>query len=78
MATDPPSAQEMDARLSTLQTTLSTIERAIMRHEDLIKDCQIQEEEARQEISPDQPEEETSDTEMVDDEERGGPEPSSP
>ena len=39
----------------------------------------MQEEEARQvETSHEQPEEETSDTEMVDDEGRGGPEPSDP
>ena len=79
MATDPPLAHEMDARLSILQTTLSAIEWAIMRHEDLIEDCRILEEEAcQEEISPDQPEEETSNAEMVDDEERGLPEPSGP
>ena len=36
MTTDPPLGQEMDARLSILWTSLSAIERAIMRYEDLI------------------------------------------
>ena len=58
MVTDSPSSQELEARLSTLWTSLSAIERAIMRYEDLIEDCQIQEEEARQEeISHEQSEE---------------------
>ena len=79
MVIDPPSSQELEARLSTLRTSLSAIERAITRYEDLIKDCRIQEEEAcQEEISHEQSEEEISDTEMVDDEERGGPEPSGP
>ena len=80
MVTDPPSSQELEARLSTLQTSLSAIERAITRYEDLIKDCQIQEEEeARQEeISHEQSEEEISNAEMINDEECGGPEPSGP
>ena len=79
MVTDPPSSQELEARLSTLRTSLGTIERAIMRYEELIEDCQIQEEEAHQEeISHEQSEEEITDAEMVDDEERGGPEPSGP
>ena len=78
MVTDPPSSQELEARLSTLWTSLGAIERAIMRYEDLIKDCQIQEEEAHQEISHEQSKEEISDAEMVDNKERGGPEPSGP
>ena len=79
LTTDPPMGQEMDARLNTLRTTLSTIERVIMRYEDLIKNCQMQEEEACQvETSPEQPEEETTDMEMADDEGRGDPEPSDP
>ena len=69
----------MDARLSTLRTALSTIERAIMRYKDLIENCRMQEEEAHQvETSPEQPEKETSDMEMADDEGRGDPEPSDP
>ena len=79
MTTDPPSGQEMDARLSTLRTSLGAIERAITRYEEHIKNCRMQEEEACQvEIPHKQSEEEISDTEMVDDEEHGGPEPSDP
>ena len=79
MTTDPPSGQEMDARLTNLQTSLSAIERVITRYEDLIEDCRMQEEEVCQvEIPQEQLEEEISDTEMVDDEECGGPEPSDP
>ena len=79
MVTDPPLSQELEARLSTLQTSLGAIERAITRYEDLIEDCQIQEEEAcQEEISHEQSEEEITDAEMVNDEECGGPEPSGP
>ena len=79
MTTDPPSGQEMDVRLSTLRTSLGTIERSITKYEDLIENCRLQEEEAHQvETSHEQPEEGTSDTEMVDDEGRGGPELSGP
>ena len=79
MVTDPPLSQELEARLSTLWTSLGTLERAIMRYEDLIEDCQIQEEEAcQEEISHEQSEEEITDPEMVDDEEHCGPEPSGP
>ena len=79
MVTDPPLGQELDARLSTLRTSLGAIERAIMRYKDLIEGCQIQEDEARQdETSHEQSEEEISDAEMIDDKERGGPEPSGP
>ena len=79
LTTDQPSGQEMDARLSTLRTTLGAIERAITRYKDLIENCRMQEEEARQvETSHEQPEEETSDMEMVNDEGCGDPEPSDP
>ena len=46
MATDPPSGQEIDVRLNALRTTLGTIERAITKYEDFLKDCRMQEEEA--------------------------------
>ena len=77
---DAPSSQEMDHRLSSLQTSLTTIERSITRYENLIEDCRMLEEEAHQEeeISHEQEEEEVTDAEMVDEEERGGPEPSDP
>ena len=47
MITDAPSSREMEHRMSTLQTSLGVVERAIMRYEDLIEDCRMQEEEAR-------------------------------
>ena len=79
LTTDPPSGQEMDVRLSALRTTLDTIERSIRKYEDILKDCQMQEEEAHQvETSPEEPDEDTTDMEMVDDEGHGNPEPSDP
>ena len=76
--TDAPSSREMEHRLSTLQTSLDMIERSITRYENLIEDCQMQEEEAHleEEISHQPEEEEVTDAEMVDEEERGDPEPS--
>ena len=81
MVTDAPSSQEMEHRLSTLQTSLDAVERSITRYENLIEDCQMQEEEARleEEISHEQEkEEEVTDAEMVDEEECGDPKPSGP
>ena len=78
--TDEPSSRELEHRLNTLQTSLNRVERSIMRYENLIEDCQMQEEEAHleEEISWEQEEEEVTDAEMVDEEERGDPEPSGP
>ena len=66
--TDAPSSREMEHRLSTLQTSLDTVERSIMRYENLIEDCRMQEEEAclEEEIPREQEEEEVTDAEMVD------------
>ena len=66
--TDAPSSREMEHWLSTLQTSLDAIERSITRYENIIEDCQMQEEEAHQkeEISHEQEEEEITDAEMVD------------
>ena len=77
---DALSSREMEHRLSSLQTSLTTIERSIMRYKNIIEDCRMQEEEACQEeeISHKQEEEEVTDTEMVDEEERGDPGPSDP
>ena len=77
---DEPSSQEMEHWLNTLQTSLNKVERSIMRYEDLIEDCRMQEEEAHleEEISREQEEEEVTDAEMVDEEECGDPEPSGP
>ena len=76
---DAPSGRELEHRLSSLQTSLTAIERAITRYKNIIEDCRMQEEEAHQEeeISHEQ-EEEATEVEMVDEEERGGPEPSDP
>ena len=75
---DAPSSREMEHRLSSLQTSLTAIDRSITRYENLIEDCRMQEEEAHQEeeISHEQEEEEVTDAEMVDEAERGGPESS--
>ena len=80
MITDAPSSREMEHRLSTLQTSLGMIERAITRYEDLIEDYRMQEEEACQEeeISLKQEEEVVNDAEMVDEEEHGDPDHSGP
>ena len=80
MINDAPSSREMEHRLSTLQTSLGTVERVIARYEDLIEDCQIQEEEACQEeeVPHEQEKEEVTNAEMVDEEERSDPEPSGP
>ena len=85
--TDAPSSREMEHRLSTLQTSLNTVERSIMRYKNIIEDCRMQEEEAHleEETSHEQEEEVTdaemvdeADAEMVDEEERDDPEPSDP
>ena len=54
VVTDAPSSWEMEHRLSSLQTSLTMVERSITRYENLIEDCRMQEEEANQEeeISP--------------------------
>ena len=80
LITDAPSSREMEHRLNTLQTSLDTVERSIMRFENLIEDCQMQEEEAclEEEIHREQEEEEVTNVEMVGEEERSDPEPSGP
>ena len=77
LITDAPSSREMEHRLNTLQTSLDAVERSIMKFENLIEDCQMQEEEACLEEEIPQ-EEEVNDVEMVDEEERSDPEPSGP
>ena len=49
LVTDWASRVELEHRLSSLQTSLDAIERAITRHKNTLKDCRMQEEEARQE-----------------------------
>ena len=81
MVTNAPSHQEMEHRLSTLQTSLDMVERSITRYENLIEDCQMQEEEEahlEEETHQEQEEKEVTNVEMVVEEEHSDPEPSSP
>ena len=81
MVTDRASGRELEHRLNSLQTSLTTIERAITKYENILKDCRMQEEEAHQEevIFQEQEEEEgDTDTEMVEEGEHSDGEPSGP
>ena len=81
MVTDRASGMELEHRLNSLQTSLTTIERAITKYENILKDCRMQEEEVCQEevISQEQEEEGgDTDTEMMEEGERGDGEPSGP
>ena len=80
MVTDGASGRELEHRLSSLQTSLTAIEQAITRYENILEDCRMQEEEARQEevIFQEQEEEEGTDAEMIEEEEHGDVEPSGP
>ena len=73
------SGRELEHRLNSLQTSLTMIEQAITRYENIIEDCRMQEKEAHQEeeISHEH-EEEAANAEMVEEEERGDAEPSDP
>ena len=81
MVTDRASGVELEHRLNSLQTSLTAIERAITKYENILEDCRMQEEEAHQEevISQEQEEEEgDTDAEMMEEGERGDGEPSGP
>ena len=80
VVTDAASGRELEHRLNSLQTSLTTIEQAIMRYKNIIEDCRMQEEEAPQEeeIFHEQEEEEVTDAEMVEEGERSDVEPSGP
>ena len=71
-------------RLAAIQTSLNAVENSITKFENLIEDCRMVEEELHrieeEEACQDQPgfEEETSNVEMVDEEECGNPESSGP
>ena len=81
MVTNRASGMELEHRLNSLQTSLTAIERAITKYKNILEDCRLQEEEAHQEevISQEQEEEEgDTDTEMVEEGERGDGEPSGP
>ena len=75
---------EMEQRLAAIHTSLTAIEQSITKFKNLIEECQMLEEEAHQmeeeEASQDQssPGEETTDIEMVDQEELSDSESSSP
>ena len=85
--TNAPSGREMEHRLNTLQTSLSTVERSIVKFENLIKDCWMLEEEIHhveedeacleEEIHQEE-EQEIADVEMAKEEEHGDPESSGP
>ena len=77
---DATSGRELEHRLNSLQTSLTAIEWAIMRYEDILEDCRMQEEEAHQEeeIFNEQEEEDDADAEMAEEEEHGDVEPSGP
>ena len=77
---DDASGRELEHRISSLQTSLTTIEQGIAWYENIIKDCRMQEEEAHQEEEPSHEweEEEAINAEMVEEEERGDAEPSGP
>ena len=77
---DAASGRELEHRLNSLQTSLTAIEQAIMRYEDILEDCRMQEEEAHQEeeIFDEQEEEEDANAEMAEEGEHGDVEPSGP
>ena len=81
MVTNRASGRELEHRLNSLQTSLTAIERAITKYENILEDCRMQEEEAHQEevIFHEQEEEEgDTDAEMVEEGEHGNGEPSGP
>ena len=77
MVTNRASGRELEHRLNSLQTSLTAIEWAITKYENILEDCRMQEEEARQEevISQEQGD---TDAEMVEERERGDGEPFGP
>ena len=80
MVTNSTSSRELEHRLNSLQTSLTTIKQAITRYENILEDCRMQEEEACQEevIFQEQEEEGDSDAEMVEEGEHDDNEPSRP
>ena len=80
MVTNRASGKELEHRLNSLQTSLAAIERAIVRHENTIEDCRMQEEEVLQEevTLPEREEEEDTDVEMEEEGEHSDGEPSGP
>ena len=81
MVTDRASGVELEHRLNSLQTSLTAIEQSITKYENILKDCRMQEEEARQEevISQEREEEEgDANAKMMEEGEGDDGEPSGP
>ena len=80
MVTDKVSGKELEHRLNSLQTFLSAVKRAIVKHKNAIEDCRMQEEEALQEEVTllEREEEEDTNAEMEEEGERIDGEPSGP
>ena len=80
MVTDRASGRELEHRLNSLHTSLTTIEWAILKYESILEDCRMQEEEAHQEevILLEWEEEGDTDAKMVEEGECGDGEPSGP
>ena len=84
VTTDGRARKEMEQRLAAIQTSLNAVENSITKFKNLIEDCRMVEEELHQieeeEACQDQPGfgEETTNVEMVDEEEGGNPESSGP
>ena len=81
MVTDRASGVELEHQLNSLQISLTAIKWAITKYENILEDCRMQEEGARQEevISQEQEEQEgDADTEMMEEGERDDGEPSGP
>ena len=81
MVTDRASGMELEHQLNSLLTSLTAMEWAITKYENILEDCRMQEEEACQEevISQEQEEEEgDADAEMMEEGECGDGEPSGP
>ena len=85
MVTDWASGVELEHWLNSLQTSLAAIEWAITKYENILEDCRMQEEEARQEeaISQEREEEEGDANaemmeELMEEEECENGEPSGP
>ena len=80
MVTDRASGKELEHQLNSLLTSLSTVEWAIVKHKNTIKDCRMQEEEALQEEVTflEWEEEEDTNAEMEEEGECGDGEPSGP
>ena len=80
MVTDSASGRELEHRLNSLQTSLTAIEQAITKYENILEDCRMQEEEAHQDevIFQEQKEEGDTNAEMVEEGERGDGESSGP